>query len=317
MIRIYCIPGIVQFEITNLVKAVSNSGDSSTIARKLTLTLAHPIWDSNQPLLSIPAGTKIWMTLDDEEIFRGIVWTPDDSSDEELTITAYDYLIYLNKSKVTHNFTNIMPENATKTICSDLGIQTGNIAVTNKKVSRLLSQVTGCDAIMQMYDQVKANGFLLTITGIKLNVIQKGLLIANYILTINNTNDGNNMISNSYTPTLEGMVNKVKIYDANGKYLSSVENTADKNKYGTLQENYTAEDGKNSTVEAKKLLKGIEETYSEEAIGNWLCRTGFLINAKIFYIDSMKDVKLLIDGDTHTWDVETNKYTMQLNLVTN
>ena len=76
------------------------------------------------------------------------------------------------------------------------------------------------------------------------------------------------------------------------------------------------EDGKNPATEAQKLLKGIEHTWSVETLGNWECRTGSLVGVKIFYMDEEMEAKLLIDGDTHTWDVGTNKYTMQLNLAT-
>lgn len=255
------------------------------------------------------------MVLDDVEIFRGIVWTVEDTTSEELLLTAYDYLIYLNKSKVSYNFTNTTPEAAAAKVCKDFGILTGSLYVTSKKVSQLLSSVTAAEAINKMYDQVTLGGYLLTITGLKVNVIKKGLLISNYVLTINKAPDGNNSISNDYIATLDGMINRVNILDSNGVYHSFVENKLNEN-YGMITDEYTTQTGLDPATEAKKLLVGVGNTYTWEGIGNWTCQTGWLVNAKIFYLKSMNNINLIIDGDTHTWDVVTSKYTMQLNLVT-
>lgn len=316
MIEIYCKPDIQEINITNFVKSVSNSGDSSLLARKLSITLALPIWDKNQPNINLPLGSKIRMVLDGEEIFNGVIWIIENNSGEELILTAYDYLIYLNKSKVTYNFTNIKPEEAVKTICSELDVETGDIAQTGAAVSNLVQQQTACEAILDLYDMVSPNGYLLTITKTKINVIRKGQTITNYTLTINDDGKYNNVISNNYSSYLEDMVNVVKIYNAQNNFIGFVADGANKEKYGILQENYTAETGKDSNTEAKKMLKSIGNSCSVEALGNWQCKTGFVINTKIFYLDSMKNASFLIDGDTHTWDIGTNEYTMQLNLVT-
>jgi len=316
MIEIYCKPDIEEINITNFVKSVSNSGDSSLLSRKLSITLAHPIWDKNQPQVNLPLGSKIRMILDGEEIFNGILWIVESNSNEELILTAYDFLIYLNKSKVTYNFTNIKPEDAVKKICSELGVETGDIEQTGVAVSNLVQQQTACEAILGLYDMVTLNGYLLTITKTKINVIRKGQTITNYTLTINENGQGNNVISNDYTSSLEDMINMVKIYDDKNNCIGVVEDEANKEKYGILQENYTAETGKDSNIEATKMLKSIGNSCSVEALGNWQCKTGFVINTKIFYLDSMKNASFLIDGDTHTWDIGTNEYTMQLNLVT-
>lgn len=320
MIKIYCIPDTatnVTLDITHLVKTVTNIGDSSLLARKLTLTLAFPLWDVNQPRISVPNGTKIWMVLDSEEIFRGVVFTTEVNTSEELIITAYDYLIYLNKSKVTYNFAKVTPEAACKTVCKDLGITVGSVFATGKKVSLLVSSQSACEAIMGMYDLIKSGGYLLTITGTNVNVIKKGVLETNFTMTIKQSGTGNNTISNDMTATLDNMVNRVKIYDSTGVYKAQVEDKTSQGKYGTIQSNYTIEDGVNQTTAAKALLAGITQTVTVECLGNWLCLTGCLMNTDVFYLGSMTNVKYLIDGDTHTWNVETSEYSMSLNLVTN
>ena len=125
MIKLYSLNSGVVTDITNAIKSISSTGDKAQAARKLDITLVYSTWDKNQPRLNVQPSTRVWLLLDGKEIFRGIVWDRELSSSEELKFSVYDYLIYLTKSKVTYNFSNITAEDATKKICSDLGISVG------------------------------------------------------------------------------------------------------------------------------------------------------------------------------------------------
>lgn len=317
-IKLYALyNGIVQ-DLTNVVQSISNTGDKSQAARKIDLTFAYPIWDRNQPRPQVSPGTKVWMLLDGKEIFRGVVWDRTiDSGSNALTFMAYDYLIYLIKSKVTFNFTNITPEVAAVKICAELGITPGNLATTGIKVSRLIAQKTGYEAIMQMYAQAsKLNGkqYIPTMDGTKLNVIEKGALIANYTLRSQINDLTSNVLSTNYRDTMDGMVNKVKIYDDKNAYYGEVSNTSEINEYGLIQDNYVKEADKNPNTVAGGMLTGITQDVTIPALGNWDCRTGYAVNTEIFYISNLQKAVMFIDGDTHTWEPGTGKYTMSLNL---
>ncbi|MBW9158868.1 XkdQ/YqbQ family protein [Clostridium tagluense] len=319
MISIYSLYNGVTTNITNVVKTISNSGDKSQVTRKIDIALAYPIWDRNQPRTQVSPGTKIWMLKDGKEIFRGVVWTRGlKSSSEELTFTAYDYLIYLSKSKVTYNFKNITPEVATTKICGELGISVGTLASTGIKVSRLIAQQTGYDAIMQMYTQAsKTNGkkYVPIMDGTKLNVIEKGKVIVDYILTTQLDGIGNNIGDVDYQDTLDNMINRVKVYNDKNVYIGGVSNQKSIDDNGLIQDNYTKEADKNYTTVAKGMLHGIDQVPTiNNIIGNWECRTGYAVKSKIFYLDILKNAVLYIEGDTHTWEVGTGKYTMSLNL---
>jgi len=319
MIELYALYNGVTTDITNVLKAITNSGDKSQVARKIDITLAYPIWDRNQPRTQVGPGTKVWMLKDGEEIFRGIVWTRGVKSlSEDLTFIAYDYLIYLTKSKVTYNFKNITPEDAATKICGELGISVGAFANTGIKVSRIISQQTGYDAIMQIYTQAsKINGkkYILVMDGLKLNIIEKGKVVINYTLTSQLDGIGNNIGDVDYQDTLDNMINEVKIYDATNKYVNAVSNDSSKDNYGLLQDNYTKETGKDATTVAKGILHGIDQIPTiNNIIGNWDCRTGYAVNTKVFYLSNLQNALMYIDGDTHTWEIATGKYTMSLNL---
>ena len=317
MIKLYSLYNGATYDITNFIKSISNSGDKMQAARKLDITLVYPIWDRNQPRTQIGPGTKVWLLLEGKEIFRGIVWNRDiNSSGEDLPFVAYDYLIYLTKSKVTYNFVNITPEDATRKICSELGIDVGDLASTGIPVKRLIAQKTGYEAIMEMYTQAsKTTGkkYIQVMDGVKLSVIEKGNVVADYTLRSRLDGVGNNMVSTSYRDTMDGMINKVKIYDDKNNYVSEVSNGSI-DEFGLIQDNYAKEADKDSNVVATGMLTGIQQDITIQALGNWGCRTGYAVNTEIFYIDILQNAVMFIEGDTHTWEVGTGKYTMSLNL---
>ena len=317
MIKLYGLYNGTTYDITNFIKSISNSGDKAQAARKLDITIAYPIWDRNQPRTQIGPGTKVWLLLDGKEIFRGVVWNRDiNSSSEDLPFVAYDYLIYLTKSKVTYNFVNITPEDATRKICSELGIETGDLAGTGIAVNRLIAQKTGYEAIMEMYTQAsKTNGkkYIPVMDGTKLSVIEKGKVVADYTLRSRLDGVGNNMVNTSYRDTMDGMINKVKIYDDKNNYISEVSNSSI-DEYGLIQDNYVQEKDKDSNVVANGMLTGIQQDVTIQSIGNWACRTGYAVNTEIFYVDILQGAVMFIEGDTHTWEVGAGKYTMSLNL---
>ena len=302
--------GVVR-DITHVVKSISCSGDKAQAARKLEITLAYPIWDRNQPRTQIGPGTKVWLLLDGKELFRGVAWGREiNSAAEELPFVAYDYLIYLTKSKVTYNFVNITPEDATRKICSELGVEVGAIVSTGLKVNRLIAQKTGYEAIMELYTQAsKTNGkkYIPVMDGPKLCVIEKGKIVADYTLRSRLDGAGNNLLSTSYRDSLDGMVNKVKIYDDKNAYIGEVSNSAWADEYGLIQDNYTKEPDKDSIGVARGMLRGVQRDVTIPALGNWECRTGYAVKTEIVYISTLDNAVMYIDGDSHTWEPGTGK----------
>ncbi len=302
--------------ITPLCKSISLSGSISQVARKLDVSLAYSIFDRNQEHTQVGPGTKVWVTLNGKEIFRGIVWDRELNSNEELSFTAYDYLIYSTKSKVTYNFKNISADDATRKVCSELGVAVGPLASTCR-FNRIVQAKTGYETIMEMYTQaskITGKKYIPIMVGTKLSIIEKGSIVADFSLISQLNSNTSNISSMSYKDTLDSMINKVKIYDDKNNLIGQIENSSWIKFFGVLQENYTKEEDKNQNTVAKNMLNGINQEVSIEAIGNWNCRTGYAVKTKIFYIDVLQSAVMYIDGDTHTWDVGTGKYTMSLNL---
>jgi hypothetical protein len=300
--------------ITGFCKTVQWSGDKSQAARKLEVTLAYSIWDKNQANTQIGVGTFVWMTDEEgNELFRGMVFDREIDSDvEELKFTAFDYLVYFNKSKITYNFNNIASEYAIEKICTDLGIKYNSIPTTNININRFFKQKGAYDALMTIYTDVSfANGkqYIPIMQNEALSIIEKGQLVSNFILK-----PESNIGQTTYNDSIENMVNKVIVYDEKENYVNTITNDSWIATYGILQDVYNESTKKDNSEETTFLLHGVDRTIKIIALGNAQCITGYAVQTQIFYIDILQNTTLYIDADTHTWEVGTGKYTMELTL---
>ncbi len=308
--------GLIQTKINNFCKTIVWSGDKDSIARKLEVTMAYSIWDRNQNNIQIGPGTLVWMVEDQKEIFRGHVFDREIDSDvQELKFVAFDCMIYLTKSKSSHNFTNITPEEITRVVCGEAGVFCGNIGVTGLKIDLLAAEKTFYDTIMMAYTKVwHFNGgkynFYPFMNRDVLEVINMGVPIDNFVIK-----PSLNLGKTTFSDTISNMINKVNVYNSKGEYVGTAWQRDWIKAYGILQDVYSAQDDdKDPITTATNMLHGVDETVSVNLIGDTRCITGWGVKVQIPYIYNLLDTVMCIDADTHTWDVGTGKYTMDLTL---
>ncbi|WP_027624388.1 XkdQ/YqbQ family protein [Clostridium lundense] len=306
-------------DITPFCKSVSISGDKEQCSRRLEVSLLYSIFDRNHETTQINPGTKVWVTLNGEKIFSGIVFDRSlSSSSQEIQFTAFDYLIYLLQNTVTYNFNKMPASKAVEKIIKDLGINFNRIPNINIPITRLISDQSAYEAIMGIYTEIyKQNGkkYMLVADDTKISVIEKGAVVTDFVInSTRNDSETNTVLGLEYKDTMSSMVNRVMIYDDNGKFIGKVEDSKLFSYFGILQRTCQKEDGKSPYAMAKTMLHGVDRDVSIESIGNWSCRTGYAVNTKIFYLDNLQTNILYIDADTHTWEVATGKYTMNLTL---
>ncbi|WP_231181691.1 XkdQ/YqbQ family protein [Clostridium botulinum] len=325
MIRIFKSYDNKLYEITDICKSVSLSNSLTSVSRQLSCSIYYSITDRKNNILlgkmQIGAGTKVWITLDDKEIFRGIVVDRILAREDFLEFTAFDYAYYLNKNTITKNYNNVTADSATRDILTEIGVQVGSLASSNIKLRYLLAQKKVYDAIMELYTQVsKQTGkqYFIAMDGIKVNVGEMGSVLSSQI--IKPASDPNiescdgNLISFSYKDSMGNMINRVKIYDENNNYISQVQNNEEIAYYGNLQDNYVKEKDKDANVVAKNKLHGIDREVECKLLGNWNYRTGYAVHTQIPYVDILSNAKMHITADTHTWDIQTGEYTTELTL---
>lgn len=293
-------------DISQLVSNLTWSGDIGQAARRVEFGYVYN--DSIQKV-NVSLGNQVKVLYDNKEIFRGYVFYREiDTENDTVRITAYDGLIYLLKSKATYNFKNITASDIVKKIAQDFGIQVGSLASASLRQKLIVEGETLYDIIMKAYTNESkhtGNKYMPLFKEGKLSIIEKGKTVVSYVLS-----SSENITSTTYSESLENMINRVKIYDENGKYIGKVENSNWIRDYGILQDVYTKEKDKNAYSVAKNMLKGIEKTLSIRALGNVECITGMAVKVKdkttgltgLFYIDS----------DTHTF--ENGQHMMDLTL---
>ena len=136
----------------------------------------------------------------------------------------------------------------------------------------------------------------------KLNVIEKGSTITKFVLDAKTT-----IINSTYSESIENSINKVKMYDENGKYIGEVTLNGIP---GILQDIYKKEKGHDAQSRAKGMLRGVERTAEVEAIGDVECITGNAVVIKEPYTGLSG--LFYIDNDEHTFS--NGQHTMSLGL---
>ncbi len=293
-------------DITEIVTSITWSGDYKQAARKLEFSIAVHPHDAYLPKITLRMGDMVALIDDEgEELFQGYVFFKEKSiNSNEMTVTAYDGLIYLLKSKGTYNFKNMTPQAITSKVCGDFGIPVGNLA-SGSPLNRLFDAETIYNIIMTAYT-IESNKsgrlFMPRMEKGKLNVIEKGSTITKFVLDAKTT-----IINSTYSESMENAINVVKIYDENGNYKGQV--TLD-GIPGILQDIYKAEKGQDVQAQARGMLKGIERTAEIEAIGDVECITGNAVVIKEPYTGLSG--LFYIDNDEHTFS--NGQHTMRLGL---
>ncbi|ROR28361.1 hypothetical protein EDD66_105303 [Mobilisporobacter senegalensis] len=298
-------------DITDFVSTINWGGSAGQASRTLDISVLNSPFDKNISDPNINLGDRIRLYYDDSRLLIDIMVYNRERNNETGTITysGYDDLNHLLRSNGSYNFKNVTPEMITKKICNELKIETGTIAATNVNIkSMLIDSSSYYDIILKAYTKAhKMNGkkYMPIMSGRKLYVIEKGEIIKDFILS-----DEVNILSSSYTESLDSMVNQIKIYDDKGKQIGEVKNDDWVKQFGIFQDIYTKEDGENGTKAAKNMLVGIDKTASLQAIGNISCISGF----GIAIYDSLTGLKgtFWIEQDSHSF--ENGNHTMNLDL---
>lgn len=293
-------------DITELVESTSWGGDDKQVARVINLTIVASSEDKNIPVINFKMGDPVYLRDNkDKEYFRGFVFSKDKSvNSDTMSITAYDGLIYLLKSKGTYNFKNVTPGAITKRLCREFGIAEGNI-VNGKPIKRIFDGESIYNIIMTAYTLESGRTkkkYMPRMDKGRLNIIEKGREVARYVL-----DPESSILNANYGESIENSINRVKMYDEDNKYLGEVKLSGVP---GVLQDVYKKAKGENARQIANSMLQGVERTASIDAIGDFQCITGNAVVVKephtglngLFYIVS----------DSH--EFKDGQHTMKLGL---
>lgn len=297
-------------DISKLVKKITWSGARLQVARKLIFDYVQDARDPNLPNYVINNGETVYGYDEDGNLqFQGNVYSIEKNTQESnITVTAYDNLFILCRSKTTRKFANMTPEAITQAVCAEMGIKTGTIIETGKQVSFIAAEKTGYQIIMRAYtdaakqiNNAKANAndpdvlYHLVMNGDQLDVIQKGTLIESF------TADQYSNIENSqYKESIENLVDVIMITDEQGNVTGYQSNEDWIKKYSMIQDVYKSSPKANTQEKVKAMLKGPDRTGTLDLLGDYRVKSSYSIPIKD--IQTELTGQFWVKSDSHTFE---------------
>ncbi|MPM11554.1 hypothetical protein SDC9_57900 [bioreactor metagenome] len=287
-------------DVTQLVQSFTWSGAYNQCGRTLDLGFAVSSVDKRLPAVSAELGSALRFYRSGDLLFDGYLLTRQrENGGNVLSPTGYDRGIYLKKNKASYKFRNMTPEAITKRVCSDFGIDLGNLAETGVSISRNFPGVSLYQIIQTAYTLASAatgKKYIQRFRGALLDVVAKEKTSSTLVLK-----PGSNLLTTSVTESVEDMINRVVITDENDNKVAAREDSEAIALYGLMQTVLKQQKGKDSGKEAKQLLEenGVSQKITVTNLGNSSLIAGSCAVLKepvtglygLFWIDS----------DTHTW----------------
>jgi hypothetical protein len=303
----------VIWDISELVSSVSWQTTRIGKPSKLSLTL---IKDTDKKL-KVETGAVIRVKADDKGIFYGYVFTKEQSQKDEITLTAYDQIRYLQAND-TYVFTGATATDIIKRIASGFELKAGTLEDTRYKIPSM----------------VEDNQKLLDIVykALDLTLINTGQIYVFYddfgsLMLKNAKNMALNIIIGdesllyeySYKRSIDDDVyNRVKLVknnkDTGKRDVYIAQDSANMAKWGRLQLYQTVDEGLNEAQIKEQLdrliqLKNREQIkFNLTALGDTSVRAGCYI--PIFLSELSIGKYFLVEECTHKW--EGKLYTMSL-----
>ena len=311
-------------DFSQIMTTATLSGDTGSVARKLEFTVVTSETDTAIPKVKLTAGNKVSLSSGRTKLFEGFIFTFSQShSSDNISYTAYDPLIYLMKNEGAYNFKKTTAEAVAKKVLADFKLPVGKLAKTKIAYKRIHIGVSLYSIIMHSYAQAaKQNGkkYIMTFTGGKINVIEKGEVVRNFTLQ-----NKVNLTESNYSFSIESMVNAVVIVDKKGKRIGEIKNKKWIKTYGRLQKIYQQEkkskknNSKLQSNTAKKAaaeMQGPEKQASVTSLGDIRCVCGRGVNLKDTYTGLTG--RFWISADSHTFEQDAvlgeYSHTMDLTL---
>lgn len=247
-------------DITGLCMSLSWGDDKGSIAQKANVSLANTKIEKGYISDLIKLCTPIFIYADNKEVFRGIVWEWSYTSavQKEISITAYDRMIYATQSKTNSYYssgknTKFIVED----ICKEWSMPVnyswenwthGKIKIDNKAISEHITTVL--DEAQTKLD----SKYVLFMNKDTLEIKKKG---SNKDVFVFHTG---NVINTRNTLSLQNLVTKVMIVGKSEEEQRTpiIESVEGNTEYGLLQEIVTKDTNKtldDAKKEADNILK--------------------------------------------------------------
>lgn len=198
--------------LDRLVQSLTLEEHPRQLAQKVSLTLANHLSNGKRISDTVKLLSKLYVFANDQEVFRGIVWewAPQDSLNEELDITAYDNLIYMQNSEDDQFYSAGMgSQTLAAGVLAPLGIPLDYkwLQITHDKKKYQAQKFS--DMVLDVLEDVrKLKGGKYVVRG------ESGRMVVDYPGTNKDIYvfETTNSISTSTQLSVDGVVTKVLVY---------------------------------------------------------------------------------------------------------
>lgn len=310
-LNIYIIIGNTQYDVTEVSGELKWSGSKGEAGRKVSF----PIVDrddgvSDRLKITKPKdllGKGVMFSEDGEELFRGFIFDAEKDEKGNISVTAYDILIYTAQNNEEYLFTNKKASAISKRIFDDFNIPIGSIDDTGYIIPyRLFDGDTLYDMIMTSlkvtYDNTGEKFIMFAKKG-KAYIKKKSEQVSQWVIA-----EGSNLTGYTICASIKDVRNKVKLKAETDEstITSVVEDTSNQKSYGMMQHYETISDKvayaelkKRAGVILDKKKKPLDKLVLKDIIGISDVITG---RAVYIYIKSEGIAKpYYVTSDTHTY----------------
>lgn len=301
----------VTYDLTQIVTTVSWSGSKAQASRKLEIGVAISPFDKNFEGISADLGDILYFYPDNAKkaIFTGKILSISQSAGPgEMRLSASDFMNTLLKSKITMRFKNKSPEQIAKAILSNLGVEAGTIAKTKIKLKKMIFDgETAYNAIVKSYFKAAKKNkkkYKPYMNGIQFCIGESGR-DSGISLKL-----GTNVTATSLERNAEDIVNRVIVFDENGKKVGTYREKDSEKTFGICQETVNLSSGESAKSTANATFKSATKEAKVEALGSFECYSGRMV--KLFDDSTGLWGKFFIENDTHT--IANGIHTMNLDL---
>lgn len=300
-------PIVNSYDLSKRLISAAWSGSVKQCCRQLDLSLAASASAPGLALPSLPLWSAAEGWQDGRQLFQGkVVYRKRDGEDTSVALRCMDYGLYLTNNEGWYSF-DCTPEQATRQICSDFGLEAGELASTGVTIRRKFAGKKLHQILYDMYTKASeqtGKKYVIRVDGKRVSVVAKpetgSVILAPRV----------NIRSSSIAEDGTNCCNTVAIYSESGEMLRTLGGWDEVQ--GLLQRAVIQKDGEDAGAEAQALLDdGVEQqTVTVEVNGD----PSLISGGAVVVRETTAGVSGLfwIDSDTHTW--KNGDYVTRLSL---
>ena len=319
-ISLYIYHGKKGWDVSGLVSEIIWSGRKGSAARSIEVTMMDDDTKGQDRVgIDVAKGYTCVFQWKKNEKFRGIIMKITQSHGKTVKWKAYDECIYLANSKDSFSYTNKTATYIFKDCINRAGLSLGKAVSIEQKIPSLQKQKSyfyDCllEALSETYKRTKKRYYIRAEKG-KVSLLRRKEHTTQWVVEV-----GENIISYTYSKSIEKIKTRFRIYSDEGRVVYEKKNASLEKKLGRFIMVDSVND-KQTDTQIKELVNSMveenghpEESFTIEALGIISAISGNCLYVIIPHLNIKR--AFYIDEDKHTFKGEKHTMSLKLNFAT-